>query len=70
MKTKDFPAAKTEDMEDYIKPTKCGFGMDFYIFHAGTTDLSLDKHDVEIATDIINVAESLKPTHSKLRFRP
>ena len=37
-----------------------------YIFYAGTNDLSLDKPDAEIATDIINVAESLKSTHSNV----
>ena len=37
-----------------------------YIFHAGANDLSLDKPDAEIATDIINVAESLKSTHSNV----
>ena len=66
VKTRVFPAAKTKDMKDYIKPTKRDFDPDLYIFHAGTNDLSLDKLDAEIATDIINVAESLKSTHSKL----
>ena len=37
-----------------------------YSFHAGANDLSLDKPDAEIATDIINVAESLKSTHSNV----
>ena len=55
-----------EDMKNYIKPTKHDFDPNLYIFHAGTNDLSLDKLDAEIATDIINVAESLKSTHSKL----
>ena len=53
-------------MKDYIKPTKRDFDPDLYIFHAGTNDLSLDKPDAEIATDIINVAESLKSTHSNV----
>ena len=42
------------------------FNPHLYIFHAGTNDFSLDKHDAEIATDIINVAESLTPTHSNV----
>ena len=63
MKTRVFPAAKTEDMKDYIKPTRRDFDPDLYIFHAGINDLSLDKPDAEIAADIINVAEPLKSTH-------
>ena len=66
VKTRVFPAAKTKDMKDYIKPTKRDFDPDLYIFHAGTNDLSLDKPDAEIATDIINVAESLKSTHGNV----
>ena len=66
VKTRVFPAAKTKDMKDYIKPTKRDFDPDLYIFHAGTNDLSLDKPDAEIATDITNVAESLKSTHSNV----
>ena len=61
-----FPAAKTKDMKDYIKPIKRDFHPDLCIFHAGTNDLSLVKPDAEIATDIINVAESLKSTHSNV----
>ena len=53
-------------MKNYIKPTKHDFDPNLYIFHAGTNDLSLDKLDTEIATDIINVAESIKSTHSNL----
>ena len=53
-------------MKDYIKPTKRDFDIDFYIFHTGTSDLSLAKYNAEIATDIINVAESLKSTHSNI----
>ena len=53
-------------MKDYIKPTKRDFDPDLYIFHAGTNDLSLDKPDAEVATDIINVSESLKSTHSNI----
>ena len=63
MKTRVFPAAETEDMKDYINPTRRDFDPDLYIFHAGTNDLSLDKPDAEIAADIINVAEPLKSTH-------
>ena len=66
MKTRVFPAALTEDMKDYVKPTKPNFDPDLYIFHAGTNDLSLDKPNAEIATDIINVAELLKSTHSNV----
>ena len=55
-----------EDMKNYIKPTKHYFDPNLYIFHAGTNDLSLNKLDTEIATDIINVAESLKSNHSNL----
>ena len=66
MKTRVFPAAKTKDIKDYIKPTKRHFDPDLYIFHAGTNDISLYKPDAEITTDIINVAESLKSTHSNV----
>ena len=66
VKTTVFPAAKTKDMKDYIKPTKRDFDPDLYIFHAGTNDLSLDKPDAEISTDIINVAESLQSTHTNV----
>ena len=66
VKTRVFPAAKRGDMKDYIKPTKRDFDPHLYIFHAGTNDLSLDKPDTRIATDIINVAESLKSTHSNV----
>ena len=66
VKTRVFGGAKTEDMKDYIKPTKRNFDPDLYISHAGTNDLSLDKPDTEIATDIINVVASLKPTHSNV----
>ena len=64
VKIRVFPAAKTEDMKDHIKPTKCNFDPYLYIFHAGTNDFSLDKTDAETATDIINVAKLLKSTHS------
>ena len=47
------------------KPKKPDFDPDLYVLHAGTNELSLDKPDVEIATDI-NVAESLKLTHSNV----
>ena len=66
VKTWVFLAAKTEGTKDYIKPTKSDFDPDLYIFHAGTNDLSLDKPDAEIATDNINVAESLKSTYSNV----
>ena len=66
VKTRVFPAAKMEDMKDYIKPAKRDFDPDLYIFHAGTNGLSLDKSDAEIAPDIINVAKSLKSTHSNV----
>ena len=66
VKIRVFPAAKTEDMKDYIKPTKCNFDPDLYIFHAGTNDFSFDKPDAETATDIINVAKFLKSTHSNV----
>ena len=59
VKTRVCPAAKTEDVKDYIKPTKRDFDPDLYIFHAGTNDLYLDKPDAEIATDIMIVVESL-----------
>ena len=66
VKTRVFPEAKTEDVKDYIKSSKCDFYSDLCIFHAGTNDLSLDKPDAESATDIINIAESLKSTHSNV----
>ena len=66
VKTRVFPAAKTEDMKNYIKPTKPDFDPDLYIFHAGTNDFSLNKLDAEIAAGIISVAESLKSTHSNV----
>ena len=66
VRTRFFPAAKTEDMKDYIKPTKRDFDPDLYIFHTGTSDLSSAKYNAEIPTDIINVAESLKSTHSNV----
>ena len=53
-------------MKDYIKPTKRDFDPDLYIFHTGTSDLSLAKYNAEIPTDIINLAESLKSTHSNV----
>ena len=59
VKTRVCPAAKTEDVKDYIKTTKRDFDPDLYIFHAGTNDLYLDKPDAEIATDIMIVVESL-----------
>ena len=62
MKTRVSPAAKTKDVKD-TKPTKPDFDPDLYVLLAGTNELSLDKPDVEIATDI-TVAESLKSTHS------
>ena len=65
MKTRVSPAAKTKDMKD-IKPKKRDFDPDFYIFHDGTNDFSLDKPDVEFTTDIINVAQLLKSAHSNV----
>ena len=65
-KARVFPAGKTEDIKDYVKPTKRDFDPDLYISHAGTNDHSLDKPDAEIATDIINVVESLKSTHGNV----
>ena len=55
-----------KDMKDYIKPPKRDFNPDLCIFHAGTIDVSLDKPDAKIATDIVIVAESLKSTHSNV----
>ena len=68
VKIRVFPVAKTEDMKDYRKPTKRNFDPDLCIFLAGTNSLSLDKPDPggKIATDVIDVAESLKSTHSKV----
>ena len=68
VKTRVFPAAKTEDRKDYIKSTKRNFHPDLYIFHAGTNDLTLDKPVAEITTDIINVPESLQSTHSNISY--
>ena len=65
-RTRVFPAAQTEDLKDYVKPTKRDFDPDLCISHAGTNDHSLDKPDAEIATDFINVAESLKSTQSNV----
>ena len=62
VKTRVSPAAKTKDVKD-TKPTKPDFDPDLYVLLAGTNELSLDKPDVEIATDI-TVAESLKSTQS------
>ena len=68
VKIRVFPVAKTEDMKDYRKPTKRNFDPDLCIFLAGTNSLSLDKPDPggKIATDVIDVAESLKSAHSKV----
>ena len=63
---KSLPAAKTEDVKDYIKPTKRDFDPVLYIFHAGTNDVYLDKPDAEITADIMIVVESLKSTHSNV----
>ena len=60
MKARVFLAAKTTDIQDYIKPAKRDLRPDLCIFHAGTNEFSLHKENCEIADGIVNAAELLK----------
>ena len=53
------PGATTEDMVDYINPTR-KFNSELYILHCGTNDLRTGKNPEIIADDIVQLALSLK----------
>ena len=55
-----FSSAKTEDMHDYLKPTKRDFNPNIFILHVGTNNLSTNDSPEMVADKIVETAESIK----------
>ena len=60
VKVRPFSSAKTEDMHDYLKPTKRGFNPNIFILHVGTNNLSTNDSPAMIADKIVETAKSIK----------
>ena len=60
VKVRPFSSAKTEDMHDYLKPTKRDFDPNIYILHVGTNNLSINDSPEMTVDKIVETAESLK----------
>ena len=60
VKVRPFSSAKTEDMHDYLKPTKRDFNPNVFILHVGTNNLSTNDSPEMIADKILETAESIK----------
>ena len=60
MKVRPFSSAKTEDMQDYLKPSKRNFDPNIYVLHVGTNNLSTNDSPEMIMDKIVETAESLK----------
>ena len=60
MKVRPFSSAKTNDIEDYITPTKRDFNPGIYILPVGTNDVTLDDTPKETTEHIVNITTSLK----------
>ena len=56
---KSFPGATTQDMKDYIKPT-ISRKPDMVILHTGTNDLKSNQKPLDIANEIVNLANNIK----------
>ena len=59
-KVRPFSSAKTEDMHDYLKPTKRDFDPNIYILHVGINNLSINDSPEMTVDKIVETAESLK----------
>ena len=60
VKVRPFCSPKTEDMYDYLKPSKRDFGPNIFILHVCTNNLSTNDSPEMIADKIAETAESLK----------
>ena len=60
VKVRPFSSAKTEDMHDYLKPTKRDFDPNIYILHVGTNNLPTNDSPKMIMDKIVKKAKSLK----------
>ena len=60
VKVRPCSSAKTEDMHDYLKPTKTDFNSNIFILHVGTNNLSTNHSPEMIADKIVETAESIK----------
>ena len=60
VKVRPFSSAKTEDMHDYLKPTKRDFNPNIFILHAGTNNLSTNDSPEMIPDKIVETAKSIK----------
>ena len=60
VKVRPFSSAKTEDMHDYLKPTKRYFNPNIFILHAGTNNLSTNDSPEMIPDKIVETAKSIK----------
>ena len=56
---KSFPGAKIECMTDYVKPSM-KYNPDVLLLHCGTNDLRSSKDAMDVANDIIALANNLK----------
>ena len=66
VKVRPFLAAKAVDIFDYVKPIQRDFGLDAYILHIGTNDLTTDKKPDEICSEISRLVKVLKTNKNKI----
>ena len=60
------PSAKTNCINDHVKPDIRNQESDRIILHAGTNDLSSDKTPAQTCNDIVNLAVSIKEKDIKV----
>ena len=63
-----FPGAKTECMNDYIKPS-LKYNPDVVVLHVGTNDLRGTKTPEEIGEDILTIARKIKTPNNEVIIR-
>ena len=66
VKVRPFLAAKAVDIFDYVKPIQRDFGLDAYILHIGTNDLTTDKKPDETCSEISRLVKVLKINKNKI----
>ena len=66
VKVRPFLAAKAVDIFDYVKPIQRDIGLDAYILHIGTNDLTTDKKPDEICSEISRLVKVLKINKNKI----
>ena len=69
VKVRTFSSAKTEDMHDYIRPTKRDFDPNIFILHVCKNNLYTNDSPKIIVDKIVETAESLKQRVITLHFQ-